>query len=304
MFWQDYHQRKRASDMYDPLGFSGGIRQGRKSKGGEEDNANWIFTYSDMVTLLLAFFIIVASVSVPDPDKYKKVQESLASTIGEKYLAVQLPKNIRVLPNKAPALALAPPVPLDKDTAAKSEAEGQAGKSESEVTQELPPDMVNMSVIMTALKNVIEDQGLAEQVHITRVKNSATISFPEGVFFSSGAAVVSPQAKPFLKKVAVALAAIKTPFVIEVEGHTDNRPIILNRKAYPTNWELSTARATQVVRYFLDHGVKPQQLVAKGYADTKPLAPNLDSRGKPIAENQKVNRRVVLRIIAAEDGGQ
>ncbi len=288
MFWDDTNQRRRTSDMYDPLGFSGGIRLSRKSKGGEDDNANWIFTYSDLVTLLLAFFIIVSSVSVPDPEKYKKVQESLAGTIGVKYVPAQVPRNLRVVPQQA-----APSQPTVVT---------EAGKGEKEVTQEIPKDLVNMTVIMTALKDVIEGQGLAEQVHITSAKNAATISFPEGIFFSSGAAEFSPQAKPFLKKIALALGAIKTPFVVEVEGHTDNRPIIMNRRVYPTNWELSSARATQVVRYFLDHGVKPQQLVAKGFADTRPVAPNFDEKGSAVPENQKRNRRVVLRIIAAEEG--
>jgi chemotaxis protein MotB len=228
------------------------------------------------------------------------VTESLAGTIGVKDVPAQIPKNLRVSLAKP---SLVPPVPVSSEDAAKN-AEAEANGTKKEVTQDLPKDLINMTVIMTALKDVIEEQGLAEQVHITSAKNAATITFPEGVFFSSGAAEFSIQARPFLKKVAVALGTIKTPFVVEVEGHTDNRPIIMNKRSYPTNWELSSARATQVVRYFLDHGVKPTQLVAKGYADTKPVAPNLDARGVPILENQKVNRRVVLRIIAAEEGGQ
>lgn len=288
-FWQDYHQKRRTSDMYDPLGFGGGIHVSRKSRGGEDSDSNWIFTYSDMITLLLAFFIILSSVSVPSQEKFNKVQESIAKTLGVKHVPVQLPRNIKVIREEAPSVALAPPVP-SPDGKASPEA---ATAAEKAAAPELPKEMVTMTVILTALKGVIEDQGLAQQVSVSSDKNAATITFPEGVFFDSGEAAFSRSARPFLKKVAVALKGIQTPFMVEVEGHTDSRPIISNRRQFPTNWELSTARSTQVVRYFLQEGLSPRQLVAKGFADTRPID----------MKDQKKNRRVVLRIIAADDIG-
>ena len=83
-------------------------------------------------------------------------------------------------------------------------------------------------------------------------------------------------------------------YQITIEGHTDDAPI--STAQFPSNWELSTARASAVVHYFLEQGIAAQKLRAAGYADTFPVAPNRDSAGKPIPENQARNRRVVIKL--------
>jgi len=82
------------------------------------------------------------------------------------------------------------------------------------------------------------------------------------------------------------------PYSVAVEGHTDDIPI--SSDEYPSNWELSTARASRVVRYLINKGVPSDKLFASGYADTKARVPNLDEFGRPIAENRAENRRVEI----------
>jgi chemotaxis protein MotB len=87
---------------------------------------------------------------------------------------------------------------------------------------------------------------------------------------------------------------------ITVEGHTDDEPI--SSAQFPSNWELSAARAAAVVRFFAEHGIPANRLRAAGYAQTHPLAPNRDDAGNPIPENQAKNRRVVIELEKIEHG--
>ena len=87
------------------------------------------------------------------------------------------------------------------------------------------------------------------------------------------------------------------PYSVLVEGHTDDQPIA--SRIFPSNWELSAARAARVVRFFIDSGVSPDRLKAAGLADTQPEAPNTTSEGVPIPENRARNRRVAIIFLAA-----
>jgi chemotaxis protein MotB len=115
-------------------------------------------------------------------------------------------------------------------------------------------------------------------------------------FFSAGSAQLKREAVPVLEHV---LAQIK-PFlaasdmVVKIEGHTDDTPSV--SKQFPSNWELSTARASNVVRFFIAKGIPANRLMVTGYADTKPKVANRDATGKAIPENQLLNRRVVITL--------
>ncbi|HPN37156.1 MAG TPA: OmpA family protein, partial [Melioribacteraceae bacterium] len=83
-------------------------------------------------------------------------------------------------------------------------------------------------------------------------------------------------------------------YLVEVEGHTDNIPI--NTPQYPSNWELSTNRATNIVKLFIEEGIPPVRLRAAGYADSRPKLSNVDVNGNSIPQNQAANRRVVIFV--------
>jgi chemotaxis protein MotB len=113
--------------------------------------------------------------------------------------------------------------------------------------------------------------------------------------FGSGSATVSEQGSTMLMDVVtIANAEQFRDYRITVEGHTDDAPI--NTVQFPSNWELSTARASAVVRFLIANGVRADRLRAAGYADTFPKMPNRDEQGRAIPENQAQNRRVVVKM--------
>lgn len=121
------------------------------------------------------------------------------------------------------------------------------------------------------------------------------IDFESQSFFRAGSAVLLPEAERILIEIAFQLD--QPPYdlyLIDIEGHTDDSPI--NTPQFPSNWELSTARATGIVRFLIDAGVAPDRLKASGYADVKPKYPNRDLFGEPIPENRKKNRRMSIRL--------
>jgi chemotaxis protein MotB len=121
------------------------------------------------------------------------------------------------------------------------------------------------------------------------------LQISSAAFFGSGYAALSGAGKAILRDVAVTLKSdAYAGYNISIEGHTDDAPI--NTAQFQSNWELSTARAAAVVRFFLEQGIPARKLTAAGYADTFPVAPNRTSDGTVIPENQARNRRVVIKL--------
>ncbi len=203
---------------------------------------DWLGTFSDMVTLLLSFFVLMMGVSKIDPMLWEAMKSGLRSDIsGEKEVKTPLAEIKRDLDSL-----------LAKERA----------------TNLVKIEMGNEGIVM---------------------------QFASSAFYQAGSAEVGDQAKDIIDRVVIAMKRIDYyPFKIDLEGHTDNAPIHTAR--YPSNWELSVARATNIVKYLLGQGVEPDRLKAAGYADTKPLLPNLDEKGKAIPENQAQNRRIVVKI--------
>jgi chemotaxis protein MotB len=134
----------------------------------------------------------------------------------------------------------------------------------------------------------------------TQIGNRITeMQMSSSAFFDPGSATLTAEGKKILGNEADILKAPKyREYEITVEGHTDDMPV--NNLAFTSNWELSSARASAVVHFFLDHGIEPFKLRAAGYADTFPRLPNRDAHGNPIPENQAKNRRVVIKLEKVE----
>jgi chemotaxis protein MotB len=138
--------------------------------------------------------------------------------------------------------------------------------------------------------------GYDAMLFVTQNEGKVEIELASSAFFASGSAQFKKDAIPALTAVAGKL----TPFLtdeslrIQVEGHTDDTPIATAQ--FPSNWELSGARASNVVRFLIAKGIDAKLLVAMGFADVKPKAENRDTTGEPIAANQELNRRVVITI--------
>lgn len=226
------------------MGYRDNKDSGRGTERGSAGDfgGSWLLTYSDMITLLLAFFVVLIAVSYVDLNLFEQLKEGLRSEIS---------KTERV---KTPL---------------------------AEVKKDL-------------------DRLLAEErergvVDITLGREGIKVFFYSNLFYESGEAQMLDQGKRIVDKVLKALRKIGFyQFKIDISGHTDDVPIHTER--FPSNWELSVARASNVVKYFISQGIDPNNLKASGYADTQPLVANRDSLGNPIPANRAKNRRIVIRI--------
>jgi flagellar motor protein MotB len=187
--------------------------------------------------------------------------------------------------NAAPIALAISPVALPARPADMTQRAADVGRAAT------PPPMTATPVSATATA-APEQQG--DRITIFQLSSAA--------FFASGTATLSDTGQTILGSL---LGRLQSPafaaYRITVEGHTDDAPI--SSAQFPSNWELSAARAAAVVRFFVEHGVPADRLRAAGYADTRPLVPNRDGAGNPIPENQAKNRRVAIELEKIEHGG-
>jgi chemotaxis protein MotB len=265
-------------------------RHGRRRRGGgtepPSENERWLLTYADMITLLMALFMVMFSISSVNISKYKSLQSSLQEAFSGRILPGG--KSIQERGGSADRTdpsAPEPPAPAIVPTQAQ-----KAGAHPSEEDA------------FRALKQRIDSyaagHGLAHQLQATVARRGLVIRLlTDRVLFDSGQAALKPQAAPLLGRIAqlVRTEVARRPTV--VEGHTDDVPI--RDGSFPSNWELSTARASIVVRFLIRRGVSARHLSAAGFSATHPIASNrtLDGRHR--------NRRVeivVLREAAGSTG--
>lgn len=182
-------------------------------------------------------------------------------------------------------------------TAAKKEAAEQIAETESELSQAreaaeaAQKKVEEISGTYEQLVGNLEEEIEDKSVRISRLKNELKIDLVDKILFDSGSATVNQRGRAVLKKVSDALKQIQDKQIV-VEGHTDNRPIKKGplAKIYPTNWELSAARAVAVVRLLQEYGVKPGRMAAAGYGPYQPVA------GNSTAEGRSANRRIEILL--------
>jgi chemotaxis protein MotB len=149
---------------------------------------------------------------------------------------------------------------------------------------------------------IIQEAGVAKEVTVTSDGVSVSLAFHSTLFFGTMSAEVSNEGKLILDRIVNGLKekqqGLGKEYKFVVEGHTDSQPVVGG--PFPSNWELSSARATRVIRLFLENGFKASNLLAIGYADTQPLADSRNSDGSWNLENLGKNRRVVLRVLLPE----
>lgn len=236
---------------------------GRKKKE-EEHKAgapDWLATYGDMMTLLLVFFVLLFAMSNIDSQKYKAVVQSLSGSLGvlDSGTTVSLEPLINNYPSDSPT--------------------------------EEPSESEELSDMQAEIQKILEESKLDGQVKLEINERGLLIRFLENVLFDSGKADLKPQAMEIIDKVSDILK--DAPRRILVEGHTDNVPISTFK--FPSNWELSTTRAVNVVKYMIDHnGIAAIRLSASGYSDQHPISENSSVEGK------KNNRRVDMVILRSE----
>ncbi len=171
------------------------------------------------------------------------------------------------------------------------EAASAAIKSEVGNRDESSP----INELQIILQDVATDMQADQVIRISTDRRGLNIELQAGAFYQPGKAKLREAAIPVLQNLVQVISAPRYDYyMIEVEGHSDDDPI--STEMFPSNWELSAARASSVVRYFISEGVFAHRLKTSGLAETQPKVPNRDENGRAIVENQKINRRVNIAV--------
>lgn len=219
----------------------------------------WMTTFSDLMTLLLTFFILLFSMSSVSDSKFNQASASMTLAFtGQDGL---LPEEKNVVPDN----------------------NGEQGDIEGVETtgEEIPPELVEM---YEEMEQLLQEQGMDTTIGIKVDSEGIYLDIKDSILFSSGSAEIVGSGKNTLDNLAELIQEVDNEVIIE--GYTDNVPI--KSAQYESNWELSTSRAVSVLRYLSEEKpVDPARLSARGYGEHRPIVPNDSAKNK--AENRRVN---------------
>lgn len=256
----------------------------RDKKRQEESSGapEWLTTYSDMVTLLLTFFVMLFAMSTVDGTKFTDVARSFSSSF------LDMGTGNYLLNSSGNSILTVDFVnPSDNNKPSQKEKYIESAE-ELIVDAERQIREKELDIAKEELRQAAEEQGLSKKVEIVEDKDFILMRLESEVFFDSGSAKIRPEAYPVLNQIAGVLKNVDSEII--VSGHTDNVPI--NTPVYKSNWELSTARATTVVRYFTEKlDLDPSRFTATGNGEYRPIADN----GTP--EGRQKNRRIEIMIM-------
>jgi chemotaxis protein MotB len=227
----------------------------RKKEIPQDNPERWLLTYADLITLLLAFFIVMYSMSRIDAKRFGRVTQALHGILKGGPSAMKIPE-LETLNTGHGLLKVG-----------------------------------DLKMLQTKFHDDIEKLGRKGDISTEMNERGLTIHIMESAMFDEGKAYLKPKAIEILDLVAADI--ISLPNHVRVEGHTDNRPI--HNEEFASNWELSTARATTVVRHLIDqHGFPADKISAVGYSEYRPYVPN------NTIENRSLNRRVDVVVLTME----
>ena len=269
----------------------------RHKKGGhhEEEHENeerWLVSFADMMTLLFCLFMVLFAISSVNTSKFEALQRSLKDAFSGAVLdGGKSMLNAGSDEQKTKQSAVEPPLPSMRplssinDTSAKNSAEAAAKAKQEEQ---------NFQKLKRRVDKLAKDAGVHAKVNVTVRRRGLVIQLlTDKVFFSSGDATLHPEAHKLVSKIG-AIVRDERSHPVVVEGHTDSQPI--SGSQYPSNWELSGARAGAVIRDFVGNGVLSRRVSGGMYANQEPIASNSTLTGR--AKNRRVEI-VLSRINAA-----
>ncbi len=247
----------------------------------------WAIPYGDLITLLLAFFVVMYSISSVNEGKYRTVANSIQNAFNGSPKIID-PIQVGKEPSMSlkPSVLTAPPLPSPAPEAPKAEQAPAIPAPQAEAEDRLAGIADRVEQLMAPL---IDKQLMVVRRH----RMNLEVEIRADVLFPSGVANLSPQALQPLRDLAGILAGFANP--LRVEGHTDDVPIATAE--FPSNWELSAARAASVARLLIDTGIDPHRLAIAGRGEFQPEASNTTEEGR------NHNRRVKLIVLGAEDEG-
>jgi chemotaxis protein MotB len=270
-----------------------------------ENHERWLVSYADMMTLLMVLFIVMFAISSINQGKFDELKAGLRKGFGAPQ--TKLAGGLDILDSGG---AVAPDVPAvdgvsqggsgDTDVQSSKASSSEefkrvAGLASATTKAQVKREVDNLRAAEKALKAALAKAGLSEGATFRFDERGLVVTIAtDKVLFDSGSAQLRPRGRRILDALEPTLAEL--PNRLSVDGHTNWLPISSER--FPSNWELSTDRATGVLRYLSADGVPVTRMAATGYADTRPLLPRTDPRALV------VNRRVEIVVLAAVDDAQ
>lgn len=237
----------------------------KRSAPDEPRGDEWLATYSDTVTLLLTFFVLMYSMATVDTEKMNKMSEAFQVVMKGQAADSLLEYNL--YNGNVPLIG-----------------------GETPVEEVVEGDEVEPSMYFQ-VKKFVEEYDLSEVVDIINSERGIVIQLRDNILFETSSSALRNDSKTILDKISTLIGSL--PNNIFIEGHTDNRPI--NTSEFPSNWELSVDRAVNVVRYFVEaRGLEANRFSAAGYGEFQPIAPN------DTLENMAKNRRVNILIMTID----
>ena len=247
----------------------------KKSITHESENTDrWMVSYADFVTLLFAFFVVMYAISSINEGKYRVLSDTMTEAFKvapKSPQPIQIGKESKIISSQKQNNKIIEPIKPIRVL------------PKSERTYE--KEMKQIAETVSSAVQPLIDKGL---IKVTQDKLWVEIEMNTSILFSSADSELEEEAYPALKALAGVLKTL--PNSIDVEGHTDNVPI--NNELFPSNWELSAARAASVVHLFTRYGVDPHRLSSIGYAEYRPISNNATEEGR------LRNRRVKVVILA------
>ncbi|KYP80165.1 flagellar motor protein MotB [Ferroacidibacillus organovorans] len=258
----------------------------RKKSVVKENSERWLITYSDLITLLLIFFVIMYAMSKVDVAKFMTLSESLNAALNPS--------------NQIPLQGLGKTALLAAENPTQGHNQGFSLKAGSKAQmiqlQNILKEDVKFSNLYQELKQFVSKRGLENSLSITNQQRGIQITLRDVVLFATGQDQIRPQAVHVLQQLVPFLQTLSNQ--IQIEGYTDNVPI--HTAQFPSNWELSTGRALNVVEDLIQFGVNPTRLSAVGYGQYHPVVPNSTAAGRQ--QNRRVNIVILRSTYSLQQG--
>ncbi|QEM69639.1 OmpA family protein [Geobacter sp. FeAm09] len=244
------------------------------------NHERWLVSYGDFITLLFAVFVTLYAMSQTDKKKVEEVMQSLQQSFGMVTAGAPAPKinviqskPISVIPTIKPEMSIAP--------------SGRARSGQARTRAEEK----DFRQIKSSIEAYLVKQGAQSKVNLTITRRGLIVSLKEAGFFDSGQAQIKQSAYELLNTIAEVMTQYNNP--LRIEGHTDNIPI--STAQFPSNWELSASRATNVLKYLLKYyDAEPEKISATGYGEFRPVTDN------STPENRAKNRRVDMVLLSGD----
>jgi chemotaxis protein MotB len=266
----------------------------RKKEEEEASTERWLVSYADFITLLFAFFTTLYAISTVDVEKMGKMVTSMQASFDHNLFDAgsrRLTLNPGAGQNPSYREMLKS---VDLRNGAAKDPDLKQLQEMKQSSKEVVSGEKALAQLKTSVESLLSAEVLKGRVRTYIDSRGLIISLGEGGVFDSGSDQIKPEGKELLNKIALSLSSVANQ--LRVEGHTDNVPISNSR--FPSNWELSTGRATQMLRYLIaEFSFQPELVSAAGYGEYRPAASNDTDEGR--ACNRRVDI-VVLNPIAAQ----